>query len=160
MKTPVPYLWLAGLVVPLFFGCGHVDFTPAGMGDPSRVLTGTISAQGDDVLPADTEVAIEVVDPQRTTEKAPNSVLGEPATVPLQSTLPPKVLGKQLLKNPGQFPIAYRVEYTAVDEALQRGLIVQVRISYGGKVRFFNVNSSSVNTSNMSDPHRISVNAL
>ena len=143
MKTPLPYLRLAGLIVPLLFGCGHMDFTPAGTGDPSRVLTGTISAQDNDTLPADAEVAVEVVDPQRTLEKAPSSVLGE-----------------QLIKNPGQFPIAFRVEYTAVDEALQRGLIVQVRISYGGKVRFFNVNSSSVTLSNLSDPHRISVNRL
>ena len=160
MKTPLPYLRLAGLIVPLLFGSGHMDFTPAGTGDPSRVLTGTISAQDNDTLPADAEVAVEVVDPQRTLEKAPSSVLGEPPSVPLQSTLPPKVLGEQLIKNPGQFPIAFRVEYTAVDEALQRGLIVQVRISYGGKVRFFNVNSSSVTLSNLSDPHRISVNRL
>ena len=80
-----------------------------GTGDPSRVLTGTISAQDNDTLPADTEVAVVVVDPQRTTEKAPSSVLGEPPSVPLQSTLPPKVLGRQVIKNPGQFPIAFRV---------------------------------------------------
>ena len=97
MKTPLPFLGLAALIVPLWVACGQMDFTPAGTGDPSRVLTGTIAAQQDnETLPPDTEVAIEVVDPQRTMEKAPNSVLGEPPSVPLQSTLPPKVLGRQV----------------------------------------------------------------
>jgi uncharacterized lipoprotein YbaY len=160
MKPPLSYCRLAALAAPMLFGCGHVDFTPAGAGNPNRVLIGTVQAPDSETLPPDTVVAVEVVDPERATEKPPSAVLGEPATAPLQSTLPPKVLGEQVIRSPGQFPVAFRIEYTAVDEQLERGLILQARVSYGGKVRYFNVNSSAVTLGNYAEPHSIFVNRL
>ncbi len=71
--------------------------------------------------------------------------------------MPPVVLGSQTINNPGVAPIPFRVGYRADDETLRRGLNVEARISYGGKVRFYNVNRYAVTLGNASDIHRISV---
>jgi uncharacterized lipoprotein YbaY len=129
-------------------------------GDSNRVLTGRVETRDSSALPADAVVLVRVVDPQRTTEKPPGAVLGERSAIPQESAMPPKVLGEQEIKNPGQFPVAFRVEYTAIDEQLRSGLIVEARVSYGGKVRFFNRESSAVTLSNYTDQHVVMVNRL
>ena len=159
MKNPLTRAWLAGLAAVVAAGCaGHLDITPAG--DPNRVLIGRVEARSSDLLPPDAVVSVRVVDPERTAEKPPSAVLGEPSPIPERSMLPPKILGEQIIKNPGQFPVAFRVEYTAIDDQLQRGLIVEARISFGGKVQYFNINSSGVTLTNFTDTHVISVNRL
>ena len=135
MKRPTAIIVAAAALA--FSGCGQLDLTPEG--DPSRVLTGRIDVGGPAALPADTVVTVRVVDA---------SVTG----------MPPEVVGSQTLRNPGAAPIAYRVEYRADDELLRRGLNIEVRISYGGKVRYFNVNKYVVTLGNAADAHRITVN--
>ena len=71
--------------------------------------------------------------------------------------MPPVVLGSQTITNPGVAPIAFRVVYRAEDEALRVGLNVEARISYGGKVRYYNVNNYAVTLGNAADVHRITV---
>jgi len=159
MKKPLPRAWLAGMAAVLAVGCGsHLDISP--MSDPDRVLIGRVEARGSDVLPSDAVVSVRVVDPERTTDKPPSAVLGEPSPIPERSILPPKILGEQIIKHPGQFPIVFRVEYTAIDEQLQRGLIVEARISFAGKVQYFNLESSAVTLTNFADTHVVSVNRL
>jgi uncharacterized lipoprotein YbaY len=119
-------------------GCGQLDLTPEG--DPSRVVKGRIDLGEAAALPADTVVTVRVVD---------TSVAG----------MPPEVLGTQTLRNPGAAPVAFRVEYRAEDELLRRGLNIEVRISYGGKVRYFNRNRYALTLGNVADEHRIAVNA-
>jgi uncharacterized lipoprotein YbaY len=118
-------------------GCGHLDLTPEG--DPARVLTGEVELGETIALPSDTVVTVRVVDA---------SVAG----------MPPQVLGSQTISSPGIAPIAFRVEYRADDELLRRGLNVEVRVSYGGKVRYFNLNRYAVTLGNAADTHRINVN--
>ena len=119
-------------------GCGQLDLTPEG--DPSRVAKGRIELGEAASLPADTVVTVRVVDA---------SVAGAP----------PEVLGAQTLRSPSTAPIAFRVEYRAEDELLRRGLNIEVRISYGGKVRYFNRNRYALTLGNAADEHRITVNA-
>jgi uncharacterized lipoprotein YbaY len=118
-------------------GCGHLDVTPEG--DPSRVLVGEVELGDDVTLPADTVVTVRVVD---------SSAIG----------MPPQVLGSQTIKTPAVAPISFRVEYNADDELLSRGLNVEVRVSFGGKVRFFNVNRYALTLGNAADIHRIHAN--
>jgi uncharacterized lipoprotein YbaY len=118
-------------------GCGQLDLTPEG--DPSRVLTGQVQIGGEIALPADTVVTVRIID---------ESAVG----------MPPLVLGSQTIRNPGVAPISFRVEYQAVDDALRRGLNVEARISYGGRVRYFNLNRYAVTLGNAADTHRINVN--
>jgi uncharacterized lipoprotein YbaY len=127
---------MAALVALASAGCGHLDVTPEG--DPARVLTGEVSIGENTVLPPDAVVTVRVVD---------SSAVG----MALQ------VLGSQTITHPGAAPVAFRVEYRADDDTLRRGLSVEARISYGGRVRYFNVNRYAVTLGNADDPHRINV---
>jgi uncharacterized lipoprotein YbaY len=135
MRPLLGFLSLASALA--LAGCGQLDLTPEG--DPSRVLVGEVDVGNDVTLPADTVVTVRVVDA---------SVTG----------MPPQVLGAQTIGSPVGAPIPFRVEYRAEDEVLRRGLNIEVRISYGGKVRFFNRNNYAVTLGNAADTHRVTVN--
>lgn len=149
---------MAVLAAIMTGGCGHLDLTPEG--DPNRVLTGTVEFREPFTLPPDATVVVRVVDSKRETEQQPTAVLGEPSTLAPQSSLPPKILGEQVIHNPSQPPIPFRIEYFAMDEQLRRGINVEARISYDGRVRFFNVNSYAITLNNFGDPHTVWVNRL
>jgi uncharacterized lipoprotein YbaY len=116
--------------------CGHLDVSPEG--SPLRVLTGQVELGDAMALPADTTVTVRVVDMTA-------------------AGMPPQVLGSQTITNPGAAPVAFRVEYTADDETLRRGLNIEARVSFGGRVRYYNVNRYAVTLGNASDPHRVTV---
>jgi uncharacterized lipoprotein YbaY len=117
-------------------GCGQLDLTPEG--NPSRVVTGQVEVGEDAPLPADTVVTVRIVDA---------SAVG----------MAPQVLGSQTIKNPGVTPIPFRVEYRAEDEVLRHGLNIEVRVSFDGKVRYYNQNHHVVTLGNASEAHRINV---
>jgi uncharacterized lipoprotein YbaY len=131
-----PLFLLAAAAIGLS-GCGQLDLTPEG--NPSRVVTGQVELGEAAALPADAVVTVRVVDA---------SNLG----------MPPQVLGSQTISNPGAAPIAFRVEFRAEDEVLRRGLNIEARVSFGGKVRYFNLNRYAVTLGNASDNHRIYAN--
>ena len=54
----------------------------------------------------------------------------------------------------------YRIEYTATDEQLRRGLNIEARIAFGGRVQYSNQNSFAIVLANFSDPHPVLVNAV
>lgn len=118
-------------------GCGHLDMTPEG--DPSRVVAGEVGFGESIPLPADAVVTVRIVDP---------SAVGAP----------PMVLGSQTIKNPGVAPVSFRIEYRADDDTLRRGLNLEARISYAGKIQYFNLNRYVVTLGNSADTHRITVN--
>ncbi|MGA2016052.1 MAG: YbaY family lipoprotein [Opitutaceae bacterium] len=134
MKSPKAAL--AALAALALAGCAGMDLTPEG--NPSRVLTGQIDLGGPAALPADAMVTVRVVD--------------------ASAGMPPQVLGSQTIRNPGAAPIAFRVEYSAEDDVLRRGLNVEARVSYGGSVRYFNVNKYVVTLANAGGPLLITVN--
>ena len=156
MKKRSLIVAFAALALLFAGGCGHLDLTPEG--NPNRVLTGVVDFNGETALAADSVVVIRVVDPTGITETAPAQVLGSPSAAGSAAELPPKVLGEQVIRNPGRAPVAFRIEYEAVDEQLRRGLNIEARVSSGGKLRYFNVNSYSITLNNVNDPHTISVN--
>ena len=117
-------------------GCGHLDVSPEG--SPLRVLTGQVELGDAMALPPDTSVTVRVVDMTA-------------------AGMPPQVLGSQTITNPGPAPVPFRVEYTADDETLRRGLNIEARVSFGGKVRYYNVNRYAVTLGNASDPHRVTM---
>jgi uncharacterized lipoprotein YbaY len=130
---------LAALAVVASAGCGQLDLTPEG--NPSRVLTGEVDWGDATPLPADATVTVRVVDASKV-------------------GMPPDVLGSQTIHNPGVAPVAFRVEYRAEDDVLRRGLNVEVRVSWGGKVRYFNLNGHAVTFGNAADTHRVTVNPV
>jgi uncharacterized lipoprotein YbaY len=129
---------VATIAALAFAGCGQLDLTPEG--DPARVLAGRVELSDGALLPAGAAITVRVVDAFIT-------------------GMPPQALGSQTIHSPGGGgPIEFRVEYRAEDELLRRGLNVEVRISYGGRVRYFNRNQYAVNLGNAVEVHRISVN--
>ena len=127
---------LAAAAALALSGCGQMDLTPEG--DPGRVLVGSVDIGEQIPLPADATVTVRVVG---------NSSPG----------MPPVVLGSQTIANPGVAPVAFRVEYRAEDEVLRQGLNIEARISFGGRVRYYNVNNYAVTLGNAADEHRIVV---
>jgi uncharacterized lipoprotein YbaY len=120
-------------------GCGHMDLTPEG--DPNRILTGTVETRDPMLLPRDAVAMVRVLDSSR-------------------ADMPPQVLGDVEIRNPGATPIPFRIEYRADDALLLRGLNVEARISYDGKVRYSTLNQVGLTMRNAMDPHRVTVNAL
>jgi uncharacterized lipoprotein YbaY len=130
---------LPGLAAALLLAAcaSHLDLTPEG--NPARVLQGEIRFGDGTPLPEDATATVRVVDP---------------------SQQPPLVLGLQTLSHLGAPPIAFRVEFQAEDERLRQGLNVEARVSYGGKVRYYNLNRYVVTLGNVADIHRLYVNPL
>jgi uncharacterized lipoprotein YbaY len=130
---------LASLALVALAGCGQLDLTPEG--NPSRVLTCEVTWGDAEPLPADATVTVRVVD---TTKVG----------------MPPDVLGSQTIHNPGVAPVPFRVEYRAEDDLLRSGLSVEVRVAWGGRIRYINMNGHAVTLGNAADTHRISVNPV
>jgi len=126
----------AAAALALLAGCGQLDLTPEG--NPARVLVGQIQLGDAAPLPPDASATVRVVDANQ---------LGQP----------PVVLGSQTLTHLGTPPLDFRVEYQAVDELLRQGLNIEVRVSYGGRVRYFNRNRYAVTLGNVADVHRVNL---
>jgi putative lipoprotein len=137
MRHPLRFLSAAAALA--LAGCGHLELSPEG--DPSRVLTGQVELGSSVSLPPDAVITVRVEDV---------SVSG----------MPPDVLGSQTIHAPVSAPIAFRIEYRAEDEVLLRGLNIEARVSFGGKVRYYNLNRYVVTLGNASAPHRVYVNPV
>jgi putative lipoprotein len=118
-------------------GCGHLDLQPESDGD--RVLTGTVNFHVPEPLPPDAVVTVRLLD------------TSGPSGAPMQ-------LGEQTVNHPDAPPVPFRIEYTATDAQLRRGLIIEARVSFGGTVRFYNVNGYAVTLAKAADPHEVWVN--
>ena len=136
MKTfSLSVILLGGLF--LATGCGHLDLKPDGEGD--SVLTGTVNFHTSEPLPPDTVVTVRLLDT--------SSLSGSP----LQ-------LGEQTINHPDGPPVPFRIEYSATDAQLRHGLNIEARVSYGGTVRFYNVNGYALTLAKVADPHEVWVN--
>ncbi|MFZ1056691.1 MAG: YbaY family lipoprotein [Opitutaceae bacterium] len=120
-------------------GCGHLDL--ASQGDPMRVLTGQVDLGDAIALPPDTTVTVRILD---------STAVG----------MPPQVLGSQTIQNPGVAPVSFRIEYRAEDDVLIKGLNIDARVSFGGKVQYYNSSSYAVTLGSASENHRISVSPV
>jgi len=82
-------------------------------------------------------------------------LLSQPQTAAALAAAGPETLGEQIVRNPGSSPVVFRVEYRAEDDLLRRGLNIEVRISYGGRLRLFNANQYEVGLNDVNDPHAV-----
>jgi uncharacterized lipoprotein YbaY len=137
MKKNPRWLLLAVLVAGLASGCGHLNLVP--IGEPERVLTGSVRFPEGADLPPGMSVQVRVLD-----ETKPG---------------PPMVLGDQTITDPSSFPVEFKVEFNAEDELLRLGLNIEVRVSYDGRVQYSNRGGNLVNSSDIDSPHEIRVSA-
>lgn len=126
-----PFRLIAALSVLFLAGCVQLDLTPEG--DPNRVITGTVNLRMPTDLPADASVLVRVVE-----GNSPD--MGK------------QVLGEQAIARAAVVPVPYRIEFRADDALLRRGLNVEARISFGGGLRYYNINAVAVNLGNFDRP--------
>ena len=151
MKTsPLPLLALFGAWFAAT-ACSHLDLAPDS--DPSRVIEGMVTLRSDAVLPPDTVVVVRVIDTENREPMAGATDL--PVMDRMKPVASERVLGQQTIKAPAGVPIPFRVEYTADDALLRRGLNVEARISYGGRVQYRTGNAHLVTLSSSNFPHEV-----
>ncbi len=73
-----------------------------------------------------------------------------------------RVLGEytQTLATGTSDPVPFRIEYSAEDAVLRRGLNVEVRVSFGGKLRFRTVNAHVVTLASSPFNQTVNVEAV
>jgi uncharacterized lipoprotein YbaY len=155
---------LAGLLTAVAVagpGCGGVQMDTK-IDDPNanRVVTGTVEVGDGVVLPPDAVVAVRVEDVAHQGYKDQNAaMLGNP-NAPQPVTMPPEVIGEQRIDHPQGPSIPFSVKFSATDQQMAGGLVLEARVSFGGKVRYFNVDSYAINSLNITSPRRIDVNGV
>jgi uncharacterized lipoprotein YbaY len=137
MKRLSPWAFLAVVAVGLTAGCGHLDLVP--IGEPERVLTGTVRFPEGTDLPQGAVVQVRVLD-----ETKPG---------------PPMVLGDQTITDPQTDPVEFKVEFNAEDDLLRLGLNIEVRVSSNGRVKYENRAGNLVTSNDVDRPHEIRVSA-
>jgi uncharacterized lipoprotein YbaY len=139
------------LVLGMSAGCGHVDTTPDG--DQNRVLSGVLVTGVP--LPAGAEVMVRLV-----------AAVGADRSQPMGSDIPvarstPSVADRMLaeqvqeLTAPAAGSVPFRIEFAAEDALLRRGVNLEARVSYSGRVRFRTINAHLVTLASASYPQRL-----
>jgi uncharacterized lipoprotein YbaY len=143
-----------GLVVA---GCEAVDLTPAG--NPERVLTGGVRAPA--ALPAGAEVVVRVVD---TTMTAPPTTMKNDLPIADRGRPVPaeRILGeyRQKLMAGTIDPVPFKIEYHAEDSELRRGLNVDVRVTFDGRVRYRTISAHVLTLGSAPYPQEVLVQPL
>lgn len=151
---PSPLFCLAALGALLTAtACSHIDLTPEG--DPQRVVNGTINLRSDLTLPPDTVVVVRVIDTAdvEQTHAAAGSnlpVMDRGKAAPIE-----RVLGEKTIVAPAAVPIPFQVEFSADDSLLRHGLNLDVRVSFGGRVRYRTVSAYLLTLSSVNHNHEI-----
>jgi uncharacterized lipoprotein YbaY len=144
---------LAACAGLLLAGCGHVDLTPES--DPNRVLTGTINVRMDLLPPSDSEIVVRLVDAADVTAApaiaSQDVMIGERGL----RERPEQVLAEQVIHAPARMPVAFRLDYRADDATLRRGLNLEARMSWGGRVRFRTLEGQNVTLVTAGEPQVI-----
>ena len=134
-------------------GCGHVDVAPEG--NPNRVVTGTVNVRMDLLPPPDSQVVVRIVRPADTTaapvSPARDLVIGERGT----HERPEQVLAEQVIRAPAAMPVPFRIEFKAGDDELRHGLNIEARISWGGRLRFRNMEAQAISLDTISQPQTV-----
>ena len=160
----------AALAAFFLAGCGHLDL--AAPGDPNRVVVGSVSFANPSVLPADAQILVRVMNPHPQPPGTGTTSLTPPGQMPLlnqpitasavvAASTQPEEVAEQSIKAGGlSSPVPYKIEYQAEDEVLRRGLNVEVRVSYSGRVQLFNSNQYSITLPDVKDPHDIEADPM
>jgi uncharacterized lipoprotein YbaY len=156
MKT-IGSLILAGLVCG-FAGCSNLEVTRGT--NPDRVLSGKVNART--ALPAGAEIVVRLLAPAATQD--PLRAAGADVPVVTRPTVhsSERVLAEQTitLQSGTSDPVPFRIAYYAEDALLRRGLNLEARVSFGGRLRFRTVQAHPVTLNSSFNPQDVSVQAI
>jgi uncharacterized lipoprotein YbaY len=157
MKSGFRLLPCGVLLLWFLAGCASIDVTSAG--NPNRMLKGTIEVGIP--LPAGTEVAVRLLAVPGL--EAARPAAGDLPIAPTQSAAAAeRVVATHgfTLKAPSKETLDFSFEYEADDAQLRRGVMLDVRISHNGKLRYRSVTSHMVTLSSAAFPQRVQVQAV
>lgn len=140
----------------LLAGCGHVDLTAEG--SRSRQLRGTLLIG--QPLPVGAEILVRLVAPPG---GAPTALAGagSPMTRPGPASAD-QILGEflQTLTAPANDGMPFEIEFAAEDALLRRGLNLEARVYFNGRVRFRTVNAHVVTANSVHFPQALPLQAV
>jgi uncharacterized lipoprotein YbaY len=147
--------FLAPALLGLFAaGCSSLDI--AAPGNVDRVLRGTVTAPS--TLPAGAEIVVRLVDVAPVSIARTDLPLGDrPTAVPVE-----RLLGefRQTLAAMRAEPLPFEIAYRAEDSELRHGLNVDVRITFGGRLRFRTISAHVVTLASSPFPQDVAVQPL
>ena len=132
---------LAAAATAVAAGCVQLETTASG--NPERVLTGAINFNTS--IPVGAEIVVRVLEPLR--NELPRTVeTNVPVTSQPTVQRTERVLGelRKVVLEATMQPVPFAVEYRAEDALLRRGLNVDVRVTFGGKVRLRTIHAHVV----------------
>jgi len=136
-------------------GCQHLDVSS--QGDPERLLRGTVTSQA--TLPAGAEIVVRLIDPATAGETTAlvrsDLPLGDRARVPAIERLVGEY--RIVLDAMTTEAVPFELEYRAEDATLRHGLNVDVKISYGGRLRYRTLSAHVVTLASSPFPQDIAV---
>ncbi len=157
MKSGLRLFACCVLVLGLLGGCANLEVAQAG--NPNRMLKGAIEVGIP--LPAGTDVSLRLL-------ALPGIDAARPATgnLPIAPTQGPAAAEQVVathsfsLQAPSKELLDFAFEYEADDAQLRRGLMLDVRISHNGRLRYRTVTSHVVTLSSSPFPQRVQVQAV
>lgn len=161
MKTPARLLFaLFGVFAFGVTGCQNLDLATSG--DPQRVVTGQVNLRPDIIFPADTQVVVRVFENTTTNDPLRAASLNDLAS-PAGVSQPEKierVLAEKTIAAPAGKPVPFQIEFRADDDELRRGVNIEARISYDGRVRFRTLDAQLITLGSVAAPHEVWVEAV
>jgi len=148
MKS-TPFFAALALALGFVAGCAHLDLTPES--DPQRVVTGNVTLRDATLFPPEAVLTVRVIDrvvpevtrnPMATATPASSSLERQPEAVE-------RILGEQVIHAPGATPIPFRIEFAADDATMRRGVALDARIAFDGKVRYRSLEAGIVTLSSL-----------
>jgi uncharacterized lipoprotein YbaY len=140
---------LAASAAVFLAGCASLDLDREV--EVSRVITGTVNIG--QALPAGAEVLVRALEMPGRAERAAMSAPSE--RVPAVAT--ERILGEftVTLSAPAPDGLPFRITLGADDAKLQRGILLEGRVVYGGRLRFRTVNAHAVTAQSVAYPQRV-----
>lgn len=147
-KTVLTLLMLTSL---LLGGCANVDLDR--QVEMNRVISGTINIS--QAFPAGAEVMLRAV--EMPGAPVPASAVAPVERLPGVST--ENILGDFVvtLSSPAPDGLPFRISLPADDTRLQRGIMLEGRVVYGGALRFRTVNAHVVTARSLAYPQRVAL---
>lgn len=133
------FRFFVSLTLLALVGCANVDLNP--IPDLNRVVTGTVSFAEPATLPSDAVIVVRVLETSRSDGMS-------------------KIIGEQIIRGGGNSPIPYKVEFRAVDALVQRGMNIEARVAYDGRVQLFNAENYAISAADISTPKEIAVEKI
>jgi hypothetical protein len=137
-------LLLSSALAALLFtaACQSIDISSGG--NPDRVLNGVVNVGTG--LPAGAEVVVRLVSAPSGNEGSHSTGGDVPVLARPTGQVAEVVLGQsvQKLSSGTAEPVPFKIEYNAEDALLRRGLNLDVRVSFGGKIRYRTINAHVV----------------